>query len=1332
MKKETGMVGDYRDGQYRGPALERLEPRLLLDGTPGAEAMQLFDLSPALFVENQGQWADESIRYAFQGDTANVLFTDTGPVFQMFAPSQQGRDGEDDATRATQFSAHFDGATSTSPVGLERSDTTFNYLLGERSSWRSGVSAYRIVAYESLYDGIDLLTWGRKDGLKYEFHVGPGADYTQIRISYDGIQRMFIARDGSLHVETQLGELIDDAPYIYQDIDGARIEVAGGFQLVDSDTYTFAITGPYDSARELILDPDLAWATYWGSDGGDSDYGRGIALDSAGNAYVTGTTLSSDWATPGAYDTTYGGWSDAFVAKLNPSGTELLYCTFLGGSGRDSGDGIGVDSAGNAYVTGETESAGIATPGAYDTTLEGSSGFFAAKLNPDGSDLVYWTYLDAGGGSIAVDPAGNAYVTGGEFVAKINPVGSDLVYYMDLPDATGEGIALDQEGNAYVTGDTGSSELATPGAYDTTLEDGRDGFVTKINAEGSDLVYFTYLGGADSESGSSIAVDLAGNAYVTGGKFVAKINPDGSDLVYRTYLDAIGQGIGVDAAGNAYVTGRTTTAGLATPGAYDTTYDISPNGDFDDAFVAKLSPTGGELLYFTYLGGARDDPAAAIAVDAAGHAYVIGMSENAGLATPGAYDTVHNGEYDAFVAKLNTDGSDLDYYTYLGEGGIEWGYAIAVNDDGNAYITGQTTSGTLATPGTASEYNGGYDAFVAKLSSDGSDLVYCTYLGGSEWDIGYGIAVDSTGSAYVTGLTGSAGWATPGAYDTTFDGPQPDVFVAKLSPDGSDLLYSTYLGGGGDREDWGEGIAVDSTGNAYVTGWTQSAGLATPGVYDTTYNDWGDAFVAKLNSDGSDLVYFTYLGGGGRDHGYAIAVDASDSAYVTGRTFSSDWATPGAYDTTYNGGYGDVFVAKLNSDGSDLVYCTYLGGEGYDYGYAIAVDASDSAYVTGTGFVAKLNPDGSDLVYHRDLPGTGHGIAVDASDGAYVTGIGLVAKLNPDGSDLVYYRDLPGTGSGIAVDSSGSVYVVGTTDIPGWATPGAYDTTLTDFIDAFVAKMLIRFVGDVDLSGNVNVDDLDLLLDDWGTGTEWGQGDLNDDHTVDDDDLSLLLANWGDGATPLLNDDANPGGSDDGNSSSSGDDGGLSLLLANWDTGIAPPLNDDANSGGSGDGNSSSSVDDDDLSLLLSNWNRGTPPPPVGQPAPPMDALQPSATVRALTRAAPLDSVRTRWADDHQDSPEHADVPAVSRGPRRVFLQKVQRGTPLRLAGPTVVGEYSDVSADLGNLTPSARGRVLTLGAVGHPARTFLQTVAGGTLTGAKLSPNTASNKFMHQRVIVR
>jgi len=717
------MRGEHFFGQVVAPLFEALEARLLLDGLTEDQAIELFSVSPALFVENQGQWTDESVRYVHQGNGANVAMTDSGPVFQVFR--QEPREGTDGApgdltdpldgdrfdpddydTEMLQFSAAFVGASTVSPVGLEPSATVFNYLLGEQENWRSQVPAYEVVAYEGLYEGVDLYAWGQRDSLKYEFRVAPGADWSAIQVRYDGIEGLALAADGSLRVALGegWGEVADDAPLIYQDTGGERVDVAGRFRLLDQTTYAFEVTGPYDPSRELVMDPDLAWLTYLGGSG--TDEGFGIAVDASGNAYVTGETCSAGLATPGAFDTTPGGDRDAFVAKVNASGTDLAYFTYLGGSGFDWGRGIAVDASGSAYVTGYTYSAGLATPGAFDTTYGGNA-----------------------------DP---------------------------------------------------------------------DAFVAKVNASGTDLAYFTYLGGSSSDRGHGIAVDASGSAYVTG---------------------------------------ITDSAGLATPGAFDTTY-----GGNKDAFVARVNASGTDLAYFTYLGGSGGDYAGGIALDASGSAYVTGGTESAGLATPGAFDTTPGGDRDAFVARVNASGTDLAYFTYLGGSGDDYGGGIALDASGSGYVTGYTYSAGLATPGALDTTYGGHgDAFVAKVDASGTDLEYFTYLGGSDWDDAVGIAVDSSGAAYVTGITSSAGLATPGAFDTTL-GSLWDAFVAKVNASGTDLAYFTYLGGSG--SEYGEGIAVDASGNAYVTGATSSAGLATPGAFDTTCGGHGDAFVAKFSGLG--------------------------------------------------------------------------------------------------------------------------------------------------------------------------------------------------------------------------------------------------------------------------------------------------------------------------------------------------------------------------------------------------------------------------------------------------------------------------------------------------
>ena len=371
--------------------------------------------------------------------------------------------------------------------------------------------------------------------------------------------------------------------------------------------------------------------------------------------------------------------------------------------------------------------------------------------------------------------------------------------------------------------------------------------------------------------------------------------------------------------------------------------------------MVKLNPAGSGLVYATFLGGNDNDYGQGIAVDGSGNAYVAGNTWSANFpTTPNAFDTSHNGGSDAFMVKLNPAGSGLVYATLLGGSDDDYGHGVVVGGNGSAYMAGETDSSNFpTTPGAFdTSYNGGdgADAFVARLNSAGSGLVYATYLGGSRFDAGYGITVNVSGSAYVTGETGSSNFpTTSGAFDTSYNGGDIDAYVVKLNPAGSGLAYATFLGGSGG--DWGNLITVNVNGSAYVVGPTGSSNFpTTPGSFDTGYNGGDrDAFVVKLNPAGGGLAYATFLGGNGTDFGNGIAVDGSGSAYVVGRTGSSDFpTTPGSFDTSYNGGDRDAYVAKLNPSGSGLSYATFLGGSRSDSGYgSIAVDGSGSAYVTG-------------------------------------------------------------------------------------------------------------------------------------------------------------------------------------------------------------------------------------------------------------------------------------------------------------------------------------------------------------------------------------------------
>jgi hypothetical protein len=518
----------------------------------------------------------------------------------------------------------------------------------------------------------------------------------------------------------------------------------------------YEVTSPWAEEEVLAFqtadDPsDLLYGTFIG--GSDRDSGWGIAVDGGGNAYVTGSTWSSDFPTTTvAFDPSYnGGKYDAFVVKLDPNGSSLLYSTFIGGSDYDSGYGIAVDGGGNAYVTGGTRSSDFpTTPEAFDRSYNGGylwwGDAFVIKLNPDGSSLSYGTFI---GGSNA------------DF---------------------GLGIAVDRGGNAYVTGGAGSSDFPkSEGAFDPSHNGGHfDAFAVKFNPNGSSLLYGTFIGGSYSDYGYGIAVDGGGNAYVTGVTW-------SSD--FPTTPEAFDPTCGTDGNCN-----------------YDGTY-------YSDAFVVKLNPTGSSLFYGTFIGGSYSDYGRGIAVDGGGNAYVTGHTDSSDFpTTPGAFDPTcgtdgncnYDGTYyysDAFVVKLNPTGSSLFYGTFIGGSSHDSGLDIAVDGGGNAYVSGSTSSSDFPTTSGAfdTSHNGRADAFVVKLDPNGSSLFYGTFIGGSYSDYGECIAVDGGGNAYVTGHTDSSDFpTTPGAFDPTcgtdgncnYDGTTyySDAFVVKLK-----VVFRIYL-----------------------------------------------------------------------------------------------------------------------------------------------------------------------------------------------------------------------------------------------------------------------------------------------------------------------------------------------------------------------------------------------------------------------------------------------------------------------------------------------------------------------------------------------------------
>ncbi|MCG9910434.1 MAG: SBBP repeat-containing protein [Flavobacteriales bacterium] len=467
-------------------------------------------------------------------------------------------------------------------------------------------------------------------------------------------------------------------------------------------------------------------------------------------------------------------------------------------------------------------------------------------------------------------------------------------------------------------------------------------------------------------------------------------------------------------------------------------------GNYDKTQTLIIDP----LVYSTYLGGSIGEEGRGIAVDGSGCAFVTGYTNSIDYdVTVGPFQTTHGGgNLDVFVTKLAATGNSLVYSTYIGGNSLDAGFAIALDGNGNVFVTGRTWSTDYdVTPGAfQTNYGGGNsDVFVTKLNPSGSSLMYSTYIGGSGEDRCLGISLDNNGNVYVTGLSFSTDFpVTAGAFQTTHGGGNSDVFVTKLNFTGSGLVYSTYIGGSGD--DLSRGIVIDGIGNAYLTGRTNSTDYnITPGAFQTTYGGgYSDVFVTKLNPTGSSLVYSTYIGGSGQDEGLGIAIDDSGHSYITGETWSGDYdITTGAFQMTLDG-LSDVFVTKLNPTGSNLVYSTYLGGSGKESGYSICLDGSGNACLTGE--TSSSNFAVSNGAFQIDYGGGNSDV--------------FVSKLNSTGGSLMYSTYIGGSnsdiGNSIAVNSSGNVYVTGGTYSTDFdVTTGAFQTTNGGTQDVFVAKI---------------------------------------------------------------------------------------------------------------------------------------------------------------------------------------------------------------------------------------------------------------------------------------
>jgi hypothetical protein len=833
-------------------------------------------VSTAVFIENRGQF-DSKVRYQVKIGVQTAWLTADGVVFDATWPraseqvsttsGKRNTLAESSAPRSPSitldrtkprsrnlerlvFAEDFVAANCCSKIeGKQPVLGVYNYFQGrDAKEWRTNVPSYAEVTYHDVWPGIDLRIYGNGSDLEQEFIVQPGGDLSRLHISYRGIDGLNVAKDGSLEVATAFGTLRETKPRLYQKVAGKREAVDGQYRLVGEWSYRFEVNG-HNPLYALVVDPTLLYSTFLGGSAGNrvdnytNEYATGIAVDTSGNAYVAGYTASTDFPTTvGALQVSPA--SGSFITKLNSTGSALIYSTYLGNSSRINA--IAVDSAGNAYVTGYSISGQFPyTPNAYLPC--GSADFFLTGINPTGSALTYSTCLGSGGD----------------------------VAYQALYGAYPKAIAVDSVGRAYVTGETNASLPTTANAYQSSNPGTRyAAFVMMFDTTASgiaSLKYSSFFGipsntGAYGTSGNGIAVDESGHIYLAGSA------GDGLPTTSGALQASLAAGVFCNPYSDALV--------------------VCPNG-----FLAKIDPTASgaqSLIYSTYLGGG-DDQVNAIVVDASGNAYVTGSTASAGFpVTPGAFQTTGFVNHtrtvtEAFVTKLNAGGSKLVYSTFLGGNSPNSGNGIAVDSFGNAYVAGNFRAGGVSNaffPVTPDAYQSTFtkisgdsqEAFLTKVNPAGSGLVYSSYLGGIGDDVATAVAIDQTGDAYVAGYTGSSNFPTTlGAFQPSVDGTG-DAFLTKFSFSTSfKILRLSQLSGGNTGTStpqiFGAGFQPGLTVNLLCTDTTILGqnpvvgpfGTTVTAIFDLRGVDPGACDVQATNPDGTHAVLrsgFSVLNGG--------------------------------------------------------------------------------------------------------------------------------------------------------------------------------------------------------------------------------------------------------------------------------------------------------------------------------------------------------------------------------------------------------------------------------------------------------------------------------------
>lgn len=689
------------------------------------EVLAAYGKMPLIFEPNLGQ-TDNSVQFVSRGQGFGLFLTHNGATLLLKGKDQESKGFEQTSAVKIELAGANRNAISS---GIERAESNSNYFIGnDPAKWQSGVPNFHKVSYEQVYPGVDVVYYGNGQQLEYDFVVQPNADPRQIKLGFAGIEDARIDQStGDLLLETEVGTLRQHKPIVYQKINGERKEVACAYAIAKNSFSVSFDLGSYDKTNALVIDPVLVYSSYLG--GTLYDVGQSIAVDASGNAYVVGTTAALNFpTTPGTIkptllprtDSPNSYWNDAFVTKVNPTGTALVFSTYFGGrNGSEIGMGVALDAQGNVYLNGTTMAADFPVVNAYQSTFGGTDDSFVTKLNSTGSALIFSTYL-----------GGNNTDTGSKVVVNQANGEVTVVGYASSPNFP-----------------------TTPGAYKGKLCD------TPISCNG-----IFYSGG-----------------------FVARFASNGS-IRFATLFDASINDVTLDQSDNAVFAGSTFSNLLTTPGAYQ---PASSGGT--DGFIAKLNPSGSTLVYATYLGGGvGSDIVKGIALDAAGNMYVTGQTQNIAFpTTPGAFDVSYNGGEDGFVTKLNAAGASLVYSTFLGGLGKDQPFAIGLGSDNSAFVAGETLAGaTFPLRNSINGTNG--TLFLTRLDPNGSALVFSTLLGNGG---AYDLAVDAQNNAFMTGEAREI-ITTPGVFQPIKSSAlsTADGFVMKVGPADENATYYSISG----------------------------------------------------------------------------------------------------------------------------------------------------------------------------------------------------------------------------------------------------------------------------------------------------------------------------------------------------------------------------------------------------------------------------------------------------------------------------------------------------------------------------------------------------------